>query len=102
MARKRIPTEAIRERVATSVCRIPSGRVSTYGAIADEHSLSPRQVAQVLASNIDDIPWHRVVKAGGVLAQHDGADEQQARLLEEGVEIRDGVIVGFRHRLFVT
>ena len=101
-SRKPTPNESIRIRVNDSVLRIPSGMVSTYGAIADEHRLSPRQVAQVLASNRDDIPWHRVIKSDGRVAAHDAARTQEALLASEGIAVENGRFVAFADHLFIT
>ena len=59
---------------------IPEGFVTTYGDLAPG---APRFVGTVLASCHDpDVPWQRVVRADGTLAQ----GERQRRLLEaEGV-----------------
>ncbi len=59
---------------------IPRGRVTTYADLSPE---APRYAGAVLASCHDpDIPWQRIVRADGSLAQ--GA--RQRELLEaEGV-----------------
>ena len=59
---------------------ISEGFVTTYGDLAPG---APRFVGTVLASCHDpDVPWQRVVRADGTLAQ----GERQRRLLEaEGV-----------------
>ena len=67
------------------VARIPSGRVMTYGDIADALGLgSPRQVGRALARAELDIPWHRVVRSDGTMAEH-VRDRQRQLLLGEGV-----------------
>src|ERR1041384_8262980 len=71
----------IREVVRT----IPSGRVATYGDVADlSQAPSPRLVGQVLNNDGGDLPWHRVLRANGTCAPHI-AEEQLQRLAEEGV-----------------
>jgi alkylated DNA nucleotide flippase Atl1 len=83
--RRRLQTDADREsrelRIAERVRAIPIGFVRTYG---DIDFRAPRLVGRVLAT-IRDLPWHRVVRAGGRLPR--GAP-QRARLLEEGAPMR--------------
>ena len=68
-------------RVIARVRAIPEGFVRTYGDIDPG---APRFVGRVLADT-HDLPWHRVVRADGRLAQ--GAAQRE--LLEaEGVPMR--------------
>ena len=73
------------------VGRIPSGRVMTYGQIAEllGDGYTPRTVGFVMHGSPSGTPWHRVLNAQGacstgrVVLPHD----KQQRLLEsEGVE----------------
>jgi|SRR5687768_907077 len=79
-----------RERVYAIVRRIPSGRVMTYGQIAEllGEGYTPRTVGFAMHSSPDGTPWHRVLNAQGatstgrvVLPQ----DKQQRMLEQEGV-----------------
>src|SRR5260370_30038580 len=80
-------TPSATQRILALVARIPSGRVMTYGDIADVLGLgSPRQVGRALASADLDIPWHRVVRSDGTMAEH-VRDRQRQLLLGEGVGI---------------
>jgi len=58
---------------------IPEGFVRTYGDIDPS---APRAVGRVLATTDEDLPWHRVVRADGSLAQ---GTRQRQLLLREGV-----------------
>jgi methylated-DNA-protein-cysteine methyltransferase related protein len=78
------------------VCAIPRGRVSTYGAVARAAGLAgrARQAGYALrvAPRALNLPWHRVVGAGGriVFPKSSAAHIEQARRLRaEGVEVRD-------------
>ncbi|WP_406232429.1 MGMT family protein [Nocardia sp. NBC_01009] len=86
MATSDAQVELARALVAT----IPLGRVATYGDIAEAAGLStPRTVGWIMRTDAADLPWHRVIGAGGKPAAH--LAERQLRLLaEEGVAIRDG------------
>jgi len=76
---------SVTQRILALVARIPSGRVMTYGDIADALGLgSPRQVGRALARAELDIPWHRVVRSDGTMAEH-VRDRQRQLLLGEGV-----------------
>lgn len=61
--RPRIPEGEASFRVFSEVLRIPYGRVSTYGQVAEKVGLSPRAVGQILKRNpvLILIPCHRVV-----------------------------------------
>ena len=79
-----------RERVYAIVRRIPSGRVMTYGQIAEllGEGYTPRTVGFVMHASPDGTPWHRVLNAQGatstgrVVLPH---DKQQRMLEQEGV-----------------
>lgn len=84
------PDESFTERVLRVVESIPPGFVMTYGDVATAlGSRAPRMVGQVMAREGGGVPWHRVLRADGTPAPH-LADEQLARLAEEGVPIRGG------------
>ena len=87
------------EKVYDAVCRIPIGKVATYGQIAAIAG-SPgagQSVGNALHNNPDPdtIPCHRVVNAKGELAQEFafGGAEGQAKLLEkEAVVVIEGKV----------
>ena len=83
-------TEEQVEAVRALVASIPSGKLSTYGDIADAAGLSsPRIVAWIMRTDSSDLPWHRVIRASGKPAPHLAA-RQLARLRAEGVLANDG------------
>jgi len=69
-------------RILERIRAIPEGFVRTYGDI-DPHA--PRLVGRVLATTGEDVPWHRVVRSDGTVAN--GA-RQLAMLRREGVPIK--------------
>lgn len=80
------------DEIYAVVCRIPEGRVATYGQIARliKRPRGARQVGYALAALGDDkqVPWHRVVNAQGAISRRakGGYEEYQRILLEsEGV-----------------
>jgi methylated-DNA-protein-cysteine methyltransferase-like protein len=81
--------------------RVPAGRATTYGTLADAYyeaaggaprsTRGARGVGQAMARCPGDVPWWRVVHADGTMKGTAGADEQRARLAEEGVPLtREG------------
>lgn len=76
---------------------IPRGQVSTYGAVAHAAGLAgrARQAGYALrvAPKELNLPWHRVVGAGGRIvfpSTSRARREQTRRLRAEGVEVRAG------------
>ena len=70
--------------------RVPPGRATTYGLLAEAHygaQRGARGVGQAMARCPGDVPWWRVVRADGRMKDAPGADEQRARLAEEGVPL---------------
>lgn len=90
------------EKVFEVTKRIPEGRVSTYGAIADYLALgSARMVGWALnqAHSSSDIPAHRVVNSVGYLSgRHQFATPtlMEERLISEGVMIKEDKVVDFK------
>jgi methylated-DNA-protein-cysteine methyltransferase related protein len=79
------PTTA--ERILALVASVPKGRVVTYRDVAEYLGLgSPRQVGRALASVHAGVPWHRVVRSDGTMAEQ-VRDKQRQLLLDEGVGI---------------
>ena len=79
----------IDEAVFDAVEQIPPGRVSTYGAIGRLIGIGPRRVARALSSGGGAVPWYRVVRTDGSVAEPVRV-EQLARLAAEGVPMRHG------------
>lgn len=76
------------ERVLDAVSRVPVGRVTTYGGIAELIDVGgPRQVGAALSRFGGGVPWHRVVRADGSPPAFK-ADEALSRLRAEGVPLR--------------
>ena len=79
------------------VCAIPRGRVSSYGAVARAAGLPGRArqagFALRVAPKALNLPWHRVVGAGGriVFPKASPEHKEQARRLHaEGVSVENG------------
>lgn len=83
------------EQVLSCVERIPRGRVTTYGSIADVVGGGPRQVGSVMSRHGGPVPWWRVVRADGTLPPSHG-DEARAHYLDEGTPLRPSGAVDLR------
>lgn len=85
------------EAIWQVVCAIPRGRASTYGAVARAAGLPGRArltgFALRIAPEALNLPWHRVVGAGGRIVFPGGSRlhrEQARRLRAEGVPVAGG------------
>lgn len=98
------------ERVVEAARIIPKGKVTTYGAIARACGAGPMASQSITAilgkvydSGIKDIPFHRIVYAGGKVWMNDEYRAKRLKLYkEEGIEIdeKTGRIKNFRDILF--
>jgi len=84
-------------RVLNLVRRIPPGRVATYGDIARMagHPGAARAVGNIMrTAKRPDVPYHRVIAAGGRLGGYGGREAlKRALLVAEGV-----IVTGMRVR----
>lgn len=80
----------MRLRIERAIRAIPRGKVSTYGGVAKAAGFpgAARLVARVLHRGFD-LPWQRVLGAGGhIKLTGDSAIEQRLRLEAEDVRFR--------------
>lgn len=95
------------EKVYDLVRRIPFGRVTTYGALAEflGRKGSARMVGYAMnkAHVYEDVPAHRVVNRNGLLTGklHFSPPELMEQLLEnEGIEVNNDKIVNFKKKFW--
>jgi methylated-DNA-protein-cysteine methyltransferase-like protein len=101
-----MPNRDYRERVYRLVRKIPSGRVMTYGQLAEilGDGYTPRTVGFVMHGSDDRTPWHRVVNAQGgcstgrIVVPH---DKQQRMLEHEGVKFNEGARCELKEYLWI-
>jgi len=94
------------EHVYQTVCLVPRGRVTTYGAIA-RYLGSPQSARMVgWAMKVchqykTPVPAHRVINRQGLLTgkSHFGGDQMQQLLEAEGIQVKNNQVVDFE-RLF--
>src|SRR6478672_13605625 len=80
----------MQKEIVAIIRKIPSGKVSTYGAVAKAAGFpgAARQVVAALRGGVG-LPWQRVLGAGGAIKlRGDYAFEQRFRLEAEGVTFR--------------
>ena len=90
----KVKDKSYRERVFEIVRQIPSGRVMTYGQIAEilGEGYTPRTVGYVMNAAEKDVPWQRVINAQGACSTGHvvlPVDLQQRMLEDEGVIFND-------------
>ena len=77
------------EAVFDVVDQIPPGRVTSYGAIGRLVGVGPRRVARALSLGGGAVPWWRVLRADGTVAEPVRV-RQLELLASEGVPLRGG------------
>lgn len=95
------------EKVYQVVRKIPNGKVTSYGAIAEKIGAksSVRMVGWAMnaAHNIEDVPAHRVVNRNGLLTgkHHFATPNLMQQLLEnEGFIIKNDKIMNFKENFW--
>ena len=89
---------SLADDVVSVVRVVPSGRVVSYGDIAELLGTSPRIIGHAMATLQEpDLPWWRVVRADGGMADHLVA-RAVPHWLEEGIGFVDGRVRIRRHR----
>lgn len=90
-SRERIVGPGFHAQVHELVSSVPVGRVTTYGDVAE--ALGSRSVARHVGYALaalpegSEVPWWRVVAAGGRLSLASGAAKQARRLRREGLTV---------------
>ncbi len=85
------------QRITELALSIPSGRVTTYGALARGAGgcgQAARSVSHILSKfpNQGMIPWHRIVYAGGKAWLSDDKElelKRRAQFAAEGIEVNN-------------
>lgn len=87
------------------VRQIPSGRISTYGAVAKAlgNPGYARAVGRMMNKNpdADAMPCFKIVSSDGSLGGFGlGIDDKIRRLKEDGIKVKDDRIVDFKDAFF--
>ena len=89
--------QAYFEQVWSLVRKIPNGKVTTYGQLAqmiispqdispeDYKAYSPRWVGDAMAACPNDVPWQRVINSQGKISGKSNAEKQRTLLEQEGL-----------------
>ncbi|MEG0267780.1 MAG: MGMT family protein [Carnobacterium sp.] len=87
--------EPFTKRAIAIMKSIPSGKVMTYGQVAESagNKKGARQVVRILHSMSKkyEIPWHRIINSKGEIGLKDeeGKFTQKEKLLAEGIGLTD-------------
>jgi methylated-DNA-protein-cysteine methyltransferase related protein len=98
------PDKKFRDEVYAMVAQIPKGRLMTYGQLAAlaGHPYAARVVGGIAHWGDPDLPWQRVVKKSGSLAEgYPGGLSGHKQVLEaEGIEVTDDFRVNVQELLW--
>ena len=92
---KQVDEQSYRERVYKIVREIPSGKVMTYGQIAEilGEGYTPRTVGYVMhAADTEKVPWQRVINSKGGCSTGKmmmPVNLQQKMLEDEGIDFNE-------------
>lgn len=93
-------------RVLEALRLIPSGKITTYAALARATGVNSSQaIGQLLKRNPfpDQYPCYKVVRSDGSLGGFYGTkriDEKKKRLAHEGIVVKKNQILNFQEHLF--
>lgn len=81
--------ETWQEQMYAFLAHLPQHRVISYGTLARAVGVGPRQIARALRQLPADsqLPWYRVVRSDGHIADFPGRDEQCQRLRGDGIAV---------------
>jgi methylated-DNA-[protein]-cysteine S-methyltransferase len=82
----------MKEKLWKLLKKIPRGKVTTYGTLAELLGTSPRAVGKMLNSNPNapEVPCHRVVMSDGSIGGYSRGVRKKVKLLKkEGVDVRN-------------
>lgn len=82
--------------------KIPAGKVSTYGDLAEAlgNPSASRQVGRILRRNPNpiEVPCHRIVMSDGEVGGYFYGSKRKKELLEkEGISFKNEIVRGFRN-----
>lgn len=103
---RRLVGPGFHERVHALVRGVPPGFVVTYGdvaaALGSKHIARQVGFAMAALPPGSDVPWWRVVAAGGrLVTASEATQRRQAKLLAgEGLAVKNGRVAGFAARRF--
>ena len=90
----------LEEKIYRKLLEVPSGYVTTYGALAKAINLKngQRVVGQIMKNNPFPVivPCHRVVKSDGKIGGYAYGERVKSKMLDnEGIKIEAGKIIDF-------
>ncbi len=94
------------QKVWQALAKIPSGRVTTYGALAKFlKTKAVRAVGTAIGKNPNapEVSCHRVVRADGSIGKYSGKGGQAGKikiLVKEGIKVKNGKVANFNKVFF--
>jgi len=87
-------------RVYKKLCKVPKGKITTYGELAKAVGLKngQRVIGRIMNKNPYPVivPCHRVVKSDGKIGGYAYGEKPKTKMLiREGLKIKNGKIVDF-------
>lgn len=96
---------SFKDKVYQIVCKIPSGKVSTYKIIAKKAGKEKafRAVGIILSKSpgMPIVPCHRVIRSNGLVGGYAFGLKKKIKLLQkEGIKIESNKVLNFKERVY--
>lgn len=92
------------EKAWKLLTKVPKGKVTTYKILAEKLGTKAyRAVGQAMNKNpyAPRVPCHRVVGSDGSLTGYASGLKNKVKILKkEGIQVKNGKVVGFKEKLF--
>ena len=96
---------SLANKVYKQLCKVPKGKVTTYGELAKAVGLKngQRAIGNIMNKNPYPgiVPCHRVIKSDGKLGGYAYGEKSKTKMLNrEGIKIQNGKILDFEKTVF--
>ena len=95
----------LENKVYKQLCKVPKGKVTTYGELAKAVGLKngQRAIGRKKKKNPYPgiVPCHRVIKSDGKIGGYAYGEKSKTKMLNrEGIKIQNGKIIDFKKTVF--
>ena len=95
----------LENKVYKQLCKVPKGKVTTYGELAKAVGLKngQRVIGRIMNKNPYPgiVPCHRVIKSDGKIGGYAYGEKSKTKMLNrEGIKIQNGKIMDFKKTVF--
>ena len=95
----------LENKVYKQLCKVPKGKVTTYGELAKAVGLKngQRAIGRIMNKNPYPgiVPCHRVIKSDGKIGGYAYGEKSKTKMLNrEGIKIQNGKIIDFKKTVF--